>query len=100
MPEVSESVTMWIRVGSTMSSHSMSSEVGTGSSSHVFGADLCTDLRTVFSDTGSKDVSGFPVKHLPKDSSLLAQYISDFHHFVQEKFGEDIWQVRLGKYGR
>ena len=69
MPEVSESLTMWVRVGSTMSRHSMSREVGIGSSSQVFGAELCANLRTAFSETGSRNVSGFPVIHLPKDGS-------------------------------
>ena len=61
-------------VGSTMPRHSISREVGIGSSLlvfglHVFGADFCTKLRTVFSETGSKNASGFPVKRLPKDGS-------------------------------
>ena len=47
----------------------MSREMGIGSSSHVFRAEFYTDLPTVFSDTGSKHVSGFPVKRLPKDGS-------------------------------
>ena len=43
--------------------------MGIGSSSRVSGAEFCTNLRTVFSVTGSKNVSGFPVKRLPKDGS-------------------------------
>ena len=60
---------MWVTAGSTMSRHSISREVGIGSSLLVFGAEFCTNLRTVFSEIGSKNISGFPVKRLPKDDS-------------------------------
>ena len=43
--------------------------MGIGSSSRVSGAEFCTNLRTVFSVTGSKNVSGFPAKRLPRDGS-------------------------------
>ena len=46
----------------------MSRGVGAGSTLHVFRVEVFTDLRTVFSETGSKDASGFPVKRLPQDS--------------------------------
>ena len=101
MPEVSASLT-FVRVGSTMSRHSMSREEGTGSSSHVIGAEFCTHLRTVFSETGSKNVSGFPVKRLPEDGSEDCGP-SSFRIFAilfKKKIGENIRQVRLRKHGR
>ena len=80
----------------------MSREVGIGSSLHVFGAGFCTDLRTAFSETGSKNVSGFPVKRLPEDGSEDCGP-SSFRIFAilfKKKIGENIRQVRLKKYGR
>ena len=66
MPEVSESLTLWFRLTRTMSTHSMCRQVGIGSSSQVFRAEFYTKLRTVFSEAGSKNLGGFPVKRLPK----------------------------------
>ena len=65
-PEVNESLTLWFRLTRTMSTHSMCRQVGIGSSSQVFRAEFYTKLRTVFSEAGSKNLGGFPVKRLPK----------------------------------
>ena len=102
MPEVSKSITIWVRVGSTMSRHSMSREVGIGSSLHVSGVEFCTNLRTMFSETGSKNISGFPGKRLPKDGSENCGPNSFwiFTLLLKKKIRENVRQVRLRKYGR
>ena len=58
----------------------MSRGVGTGSTLHVFRVEVVTNLRTVFSETGSKDVSGYPVKRLPKDGRGDCGPNTDFHY--------------------
>ena len=80
----------------------MSREVEIGSSSHVFGAEFCTNLRRMFPETGSKHVSVFPKTRLPKDGSedCGPNLFRIFTLLFKKKIGENIRQVRLRKHGR
>ena len=90
MPEVSESLTICVRIGSTMSGHEMSREVRIGSTSHVFEAGFCTNLRTVFFDWfGRRE---FPVKCLSMEGAgdCGSNSFRIFSIFAQEKKSEKI----------